>query len=222
MLDDIEKAPRAGGAFSELPLHDGAGKPEIKPPRQNTQIKFQDLAEAEFDAEIALALAASHWRTVALFLNLTVQYAEAGDYLSLDRNRRQAREQFLEGNSGYKHFQRARGGAAAWIGAEAFLEGAPMTAPVILNFKLLDKNTLGAVFDIQLSSGMVICRAMLHTKNDRWWIGLPGKPYTKPDGSQSWSKVLDFRDKPTHDRFQQTVTPLARAAYEQSQARGAA
>jgi|HubBroStandDraft_6_1064221.scaffolds.fasta_scaffold575656_3 hypothetical protein len=39
MLDEIEKAPRAGGAFSEFPLHDGAGKPEIKPPRQNTQGK---------------------------------------------------------------------------------------------------------------------------------------------------------------------------------------
>jgi hypothetical protein len=34
-------------------------------PRQNTQIKFQGSAEAEFDAEIALALAASHWRTAA-------------------------------------------------------------------------------------------------------------------------------------------------------------
>jgi hypothetical protein len=97
-----------------------------------------------------------------------------------------------------------------------------MTAPVILNFKLLDKKTLRAVFDIQLSSGMIICGAMLHTKNDRWWIGLPGKPYTKPDGSQSRSKVLDFRDKPTHDRFQQTITLLARVAYEQCQARGVA
>lgn len=80
---------------------------------------------AEFDAEIALDLAASHWRTAALFLNLTVQYAEAGDYPSLDRNRRRAREQFLEGNEVYKQFQDARRGAAAWIGAEAFLRAPP-------------------------------------------------------------------------------------------------
>ena len=50
---------------------------------------------AEFDDEIALVLATSHWRTAALFLHLTAKYAEAGDYLSLDRNRRRAREQFL-------------------------------------------------------------------------------------------------------------------------------
>jgi hypothetical protein len=62
MLDEIEKALRAGSAFSELPLHDGAGKPEIKPPRQNTQIKFQDAVSTEFDGEIALALAGTGWR----------------------------------------------------------------------------------------------------------------------------------------------------------------
>jgi len=97
-----------------------------------------------------------------------------------------------------------------------------MTAPVILNFKLLEKNTLRGFFDIELPSGLILRGCTLHTKNDRWWIGLPGKPYTKPDGSQSWSKVLDFRDKLTLDRFQRTITPLARAAYEQSQARGVA
>jgi hypothetical protein len=123
MLDEIEKARRAGGAFSELPLHDDAGNSEIKPPRQNTQIKFHD--PAEFDTEIALALAASHWRTAALFLHLTAKYAEAGDYLSLDRNRRRAREQFLEGNLVYKQLQEARA-AAAWIGAEAFRDIEPI------------------------------------------------------------------------------------------------
>jgi hypothetical protein len=126
MLDEIEKAPLAGGAFSELPLHDGAGNSEIKPPRQNTQIKFQDPAPAEFEVEIALALAASHWRTAALFLNLTAKYAEAGDCLGLDRNRRRAREQFLEGNSVYKQFEEARGATSAWIGAEAFRDIEPI------------------------------------------------------------------------------------------------
>jgi hypothetical protein len=36
-----------------------------RPPRPNTQIKFQDSAPAEFDAEIALALTASGWRVAA-------------------------------------------------------------------------------------------------------------------------------------------------------------
>jgi hypothetical protein len=76
---------------------------------------------AEFDAEIALALAASHWRTAALFLNLTAQYAEAGDCLSLDRNRRRAREQFLEANEVFRQFQEARAAEGASLWAEAFL-----------------------------------------------------------------------------------------------------
>ena len=81
---------------------------------------------AEFDDEIALVLATSHWRTAALFLHLTAKYAEAGDFLSLDRNRRRARERFLEGNSVYKQLQEARAVAAAWIGTEAFRDIEPI------------------------------------------------------------------------------------------------
>jgi hypothetical protein len=94
----------------------------VTPNEAAEQINFPARAAtvtAEFDAEIALALAASHWRTAALFLHLTAKYAEAGDYLSLDRNRRRAREQFLEGNSVYKQLQEVRAAPAAWIGAEA-------------------------------------------------------------------------------------------------------
>ena len=98
-----------------------------------------------------------------------------------------------------------------------------MTAPTIDKMKPLDRqNTLRAVFNIELPSGLVICGAMLHTKNNHWWIGMPGKPFQKPDGSQSWSKVVDFRDKQTHRKFQDLVTPLAVAALEQARTRGAA
>ena len=97
-----------------------------------------------------------------------------------------------------------------------------MTAPAILNLKPLDRNTLRAVFDLELPSGLVICGAMLHTKNNHWWVGLPGKPFTKQDGSQFWSRIIDFRDKETHRRFQKIVTPLALAALDDAQKRGAA
>ena len=91
-----------------------------------TQVLLPLAGTAEFDVSIALALAASYCRTAALFLNLTAKYAEAGDYLSLDRNRRRAREQFLEGNLVYKQLQEARAAAAAWIGAEAFRDIEPI------------------------------------------------------------------------------------------------
>jgi hypothetical protein len=68
------------------------------PPRPNTQIKFQNPAEAEFDAEIALALTASGWRAAAGLLTHAALLIEAGDYLSAERNRQRAREQFVEAN----------------------------------------------------------------------------------------------------------------------------
>jgi hypothetical protein len=95
-------------------------------------------------------------------------------------------------------------------------------APIILNFRRIEKNTLLAVFDIELASGTVICGAMLHESHAKHWIGLPSKGYVKQDGTQGWSKVVYFVDKQTHYRFQEIVTPLALAAYEQSQARGVA
>jgi hypothetical protein len=99
----------------------GAGGPlELSPPQAEKR------EQAEFDAEIALDLAASHWRTAALFLNLTAKYADAGDFLNAERNRQRAREQFLEGNSVYKQLQEARAVAAAWIGAEGFRDIEPI------------------------------------------------------------------------------------------------
>jgi hypothetical protein len=45
MLDEIEKAPRAGGAFSELPCMTALAIRKLSRPRENTQIKFQGRAE---------------------------------------------------------------------------------------------------------------------------------------------------------------------------------
>jgi hypothetical protein len=45
---------------------------------------------------------------------------------------------------------------------------------------------------------------------------MPAKHYTKPDGGQAWAKIVDFRDKRTSDRFQETITPVAREAVEQA------
>ena len=122
----IEKPPLVGEGLSELCQAASFDNAEVKRYHQKPQIKYQGPAEAAFDTEIALALTASHRRTAALFLHLTAKYAEAGDYLSLDLNRRRAREQFLEGNSVYRQLQEARAAAAAWIGAEAFRDIEPI------------------------------------------------------------------------------------------------
>jgi hypothetical protein len=44
MLDEIEKAPSAEGAFSEKSSAGCFGNSENSPPRPNTQIKFQNPA----------------------------------------------------------------------------------------------------------------------------------------------------------------------------------
>ena len=98
--------------------------------------------------------------------------------------------------------------------------GAAVPSPIVLNFKPLERNTLGGVFDLELPSGLVLSGCTLHEKNGKFRTGLPAKPWTKQDGSQSWAKIVDFRDKETSDKFQRTVTPIAIAALERM--RGAA
>jgi hypothetical protein len=98
--------------------------------------------------------------------------------------------------------------------------GAAAPSPVVLNFKPLERNTLRGFFDLELPSELVLSGCTLHEKNGKFWTGLPAKPWTKTDGSQSWAKIVDFRDKETSDKFQRTVTPIAVAALERM--RGAA
>jgi hypothetical protein len=82
----LEEKPPPGqeDGFSEMSSSAGClDYSEIKPPRPNTQIKFQAPAPAEFDAETALVLAASGWRVAAHLLMLAAKCVEAaGDFLS--------------------------------------------------------------------------------------------------------------------------------------------
>jgi hypothetical protein len=88
----------------------------------------------------------------------------------------------------------------------------------IKNFKPLEKNTLRGFFDVELPSGMVLCGCTLHESHGKFWVGLPARPYAKPDGSQSWVKIVDFRDKATSYRFQQMIVPLAVEAWQKAEA----
>jgi hypothetical protein len=90
---------------------------ENRPPRPAWQVTF--------DGEIALALTASGWRVAAHLLILAAKCIEAGDFLSAENNRRQAREQFNTATDVFRQFQEARAAAAGWIGAEAFLRAPP-------------------------------------------------------------------------------------------------
>jgi hypothetical protein len=108
MLDEIEKPPSGEGGLSRLSKAASLDNSEIKPPRPNTQIKFRDPPEAEFDGEIALALVGSGWRVTGCLLEHAGKCLTAGDFLGAERNRQRARAQFVETNDLWKQFQEAR------------------------------------------------------------------------------------------------------------------
>jgi hypothetical protein len=86
----------------------------------------------------------------------------------------------------------------------------------ILAFKPFEKNTLRGFFDLELPSGMILAGCQLHEKDNKYWVGLPAKPYTKDDGSQSWVKFVDFADRERAKQFQDLVLPAVLAAFEQT------
>ena len=89
----------------------------------------------------------------------------------------------------------------------------PVAQARILDFKPFEKNTLRAFFSLELASGLILRGCTLHTKNGKFWIGLPAKPYTTDTGTQSWAAIIDFRDKQTAARFQEMATAAAVEAY---------
>jgi hypothetical protein len=86
----------------------------------------------------------------------------------------------------------------------------------IKNFKPFEKNTLRAFFDVELPSGMILCGCTLHEKEGRRWVGLPAKPYTKDDGSQSWVKIVDFADRDKAKQFRDLVLPAVLAVMSEA------
>src|SRR5262249_9018614 len=89
----------------------------------------------------------------------------------------------------------------------------PKPAATATNFRRLEKNTLKALFDLELPSGLVLCGCSLHFR-ERWWVGFPARPYKDQDGNEIWAKVIDFVDKESGDRFQKMALVAALAAYE--------
>jgi hypothetical protein len=53
-------------------------------------------------------------------------------------------------------------------------------------------------------------------KEGKRWVGLPAKPYTKDDGTTSWTKIVDFAGKDRAKQFQDLVLPAVVAAFEQA------
>jgi hypothetical protein len=70
------------------------------------------------------------------------------------------------------------------------------------DFKRFEKNTLRGFFCLTLPSGLRIKECSYHQRDDKSWIGLPAKPWTKQDGTISYVNILEFVDKETQYSFQ--------------------
>jgi hypothetical protein len=76
-MDEIEKAPRAGSAFSKLPLHDGAGNSGIKPPHIKKQDSFCAVREAKRRLQLEFLHEAAGG--IQIHASLAQTFAELGD-----------------------------------------------------------------------------------------------------------------------------------------------
>jgi hypothetical protein len=98
--------------------------PNTAPAQENLLLEaIKALSALEICADtrenIPLMLAASGWRSSAALLTHAAGCADAGDFLSAERNRQRARAQFIEANDVFRQFMEAR---AAHAGAKAFDE----------------------------------------------------------------------------------------------------
>jgi hypothetical protein len=93
-------------------------------------------------------------------------------------------------------------------------------APVVLNFKAFEKNSLKGFFDLEMPSGLILRGCQLHESHWKRSVGVPARPYEAADGTQSWARIVDFRDRRASVRFQEMATAAAVVAYERI--RGAA
>jgi hypothetical protein len=81
----------------------------------------------------------------------------------------------------------------------------PTRTLVISDWKSFVKNTLRGFFSATLPSGMILHHLMLHEKGESRWIGLPAREWTNEQGVKQFSKLVDFTDRATADRFRDAV-----------------
>ncbi len=92
----------------------------------------------------------------------------------------------------------------------------PSSSMRATNFRPFRKNTLLGFFDLELPSGMILKGCTLHEKGERHWVGLPGKPFTKENGEQSYANIIDFKDKATSYKFNDAAALAALAAAKEA------
>lgn len=86
--------------------------------------------------------------------------------------------------------------------ASPAMKAAARPQATVLSVRQVEKNTLKGFFDLALPSGMIVRGCSLHVKNGRAWVGSPGRKHVDANGAETWSNVIDFRDRASKNRFQ--------------------
>ena len=91
----------------------------------------------------------------------------------------------------------------------------------ISNWKLLNKNSLVAAFDLALPSGICVYGAMLMRSGGSEWISFPGIPIKgapslrdigEKDGKKTYKPVVAIPDRDTRDKFNAQVISALQSA----------
>lgn len=95
----------------------------------------------------------------------------------------------------------------------------------VLGWKAVKKNTLLGFMTVRLPSGLIITDITVHVLNGKTWVSLPGKPMLDRDGQAmrdpvtgkpKFTKILEWADKATADRFSAAVITALEAEHPEA------
>jgi hypothetical protein len=73
------------------------------------------------------------------------------------------------------------------------------------NWRPREQNTLRGFADLEFHSvGLVIKGCSLHSKEGKYWVSLPAKPFEK-DGKRCWEQFLEIPEKAHWQAFQKAA-----------------
>jgi hypothetical protein len=70
------------------------------------------------------------------------------------------------------------------------------------DWKRVEKNTLQGFVTLETPSGLVLKEVSVHQRDSDRWLGMPAKPWSRPDGTTSYTALVEFRDFAAKTAFQ--------------------
>jgi hypothetical protein len=76
---------------------------------------------------------------------------------------------------------------------------------IITAWKPHVQNTLRGFLSVNLPSGMTIHNLTVHAKGEARWVGLPAREWTNGQGVKQYSRLIEFADRQTANKFRDQV-----------------